>query len=131
MGAGAPVASGRVRLGRKTGDGLPRSGRTGGPGPTFKNSFRVTIDFAYIFIYIGIYRGAMLRPENYRGCKMNKEVFDFICKECGATTQKEFIAIGGIYGALRVIGKLNPYEAAKETIKQFKKGVKDDVASNV
>lgn len=36
MGAGAPVASGRVRLGRKTGDVLPRSGRTGGRGPTFK-----------------------------------------------------------------------------------------------
>ena len=45
MGAGAPVASGRVRLGRKTGDVLPRSGRTGGRGPTFKKNLVGTIDF--------------------------------------------------------------------------------------
>lgn len=45
MGAGAPVASGRVGLGRKTGVGLPRSGRTGGRGPTFKKNLVGTIDF--------------------------------------------------------------------------------------
>lgn len=55
---------------------------------------------------------------------MKKEIFKFICKECGATTQEEFIAIGGIYGALRVLGKLKPDEAAKETIKLFTQGGK-------
>ena len=66
MGAGAPVASGRVRLGRKTGDVLPRSGRTGGPGPTFKKILAGLLTFD-IYEYIFIYTGAMLRPENKRG----------------------------------------------------------------
>lgn len=50
-----------------------------------------------------------------------KNFLEFICNECGATTKEEFIAIGCIYGGFRILGKLTPYDAAKETIKQFKK----------
>lgn len=53
-----------------------------------------------------------------------KNFIDFICKECGATTKEEIISIGCIYGGFLILGKLKPYEAAKETIKQFKKGGK-------
>lgn len=53
-----------------------------------------------------------------------KNLLEFICKECGATTKEEIISIGCIFGGFRILGKLKPYEAAKETIKQFKKGGK-------
>ena len=52
--------------GRKTGDEIPRSGRTGGRGPTFKKILSGLLTFD-IYVYIFIYTAAMLRPENKRG----------------------------------------------------------------
>lgn len=82
MGAGAQIASGRVSLGRKTGDEMHRSGRTGGRGPTFKNSFWVTIDFVYIFIYIGIYTARWCARKT-KGVLMDNRQIKKRCVLCG------------------------------------------------
>ena len=49
-----------------------------------------------------------------------KDVLEFICKKCGATTRNDIIVVGALYGYCRIIAKLFPLEAAQLTIKMFK-----------
>lgn len=48
-----------------------------------------------------------------------QDFFEFICKQCGATTQYDFLLVGAIYGYLRIIAKFYPGEAARATVKCF------------
>lgn len=48
-----------------------------------------------------------------------KDVIEFICKECGATKQHEILFIVATYGYLRIILKYYPGEAARATVKRF------------
>lgn len=59
-----------------------------------------------------------------------KDVFEFICKKCGATTQNDFIVVGALYGYCRIIAKLFPVEAARMTIKMFKQSKQTEVKEN-
>lgn len=59
----------------------------------------------------------------------DKDIFVFICKQCGATNTREMLLIGAIYGYLRVIAKLYPGEAARETVKCFNQ-IKTEVKPN-
>lgn len=49
-----------------------------------------------------------------------QDIFEFICKQCGATTRNDIIVVGALYGYCRIIAKLFTGEAARLTIKMFK-----------
>ena len=59
-----------------------------------------------------------------------KDVFEFICKKCSATTQNAIIVIGALYGYCRIIAKLFPGEAARMTIKMFTEAKQTEVKPN-
>ena len=59
-----------------------------------------------------------------------KDVFEFICKKCGATTQNDIIVVGALYGYCRIIAKLFPGEAARMTIKMFTEAKQTEVKPN-
>ena len=61
-------------------------------------------------------------------CK--KDVFEFICKKCGATTLNDIIIVGALYGYCRIIAKLFPGEAARMTIKMFTEAKETEVKPN-
>lgn len=58
-----------------------------------------------------------------------KSIFEFICKECGATKQREILLVGAIYGYLRIIAKFYPGEAARATVKYLNQ-IKTEVKPN-
>lgn len=59
-----------------------------------------------------------------------KDLFEFMCKECGAITRNDIIVIGALYGYCRIIAKLFPGEAARLTIKMFKQSKQTEVKPN-
>ena len=58
-----------------------------------------------------------------------KSIIEFICKECGATKQREILLVGAIYGYLRIIAKFYPGEAARATVKYLNQ-IKTEVKPN-
>lgn len=59
-----------------------------------------------------------------------KDNFEFICKQCGATTRNDIIIVGALYGYCRIVAKLFPGEAARLTIKMFKQCKQTEVKPN-
>ena len=47
----------------------------------------------------------------------DSEMLETVCKQVGAETQTDFICVGAIYGAFRIVAKLQPCEAAREAAK--------------
>lgn len=59
-----------------------------------------------------------------------QDFYEFICKQCGATTRNDIIVIGALYGYCRIIEKLSPVEAARLTIKMFKQSKQTEKKPN-
>jgi hypothetical protein len=59
-----------------------------------------------------------------------QDFYEFICKQCGATTRNDIILVGALYGYCRIIAKLSPGEAAHLTVKIFKQSKQTEVNTN-
>lgn len=59
-----------------------------------------------------------------------QDFFEFICKQCVATTRNDIILVGALYGYCRIIAKLFPEEAARLTVKMFKQSKQTEVNTN-